>query len=144
LFKNCVGARRAVPDGLISIESMYFKIMEISWAYFVAICVQNKLCLFGEVSDGVVRLNEFGQIARNEWFEIEKHRPNVELDAFVVMQNHMHGIVFLKNADDVGECSTKTRRARHAVPLRIPSTNPIILIVCCFVEASFIAPLFCL
>jgi REP element-mobilizing transposase RayT len=74
--------------------------------------------LFGEISDGVVRLNEFGKIARNEWFEIEKHRPNVELDAFVVMPNHVHGIVFLKNTDDVGECSTKTRRARRAVPLR--------------------------
>jgi REP element-mobilizing transposase RayT len=74
--------------------------------------------LFGKISDGVVRLNEFGNIERNEWFEIEKHRPNVELDAFVVMPNHVHGIVFLKNADDVGECSTKTRRARHAVPLQ--------------------------
>jgi len=59
---------------------------------FVTICVQNPTCLFGKITDREMILNEYGQIAHNEWAETSEIRSNVELDVFVVMPNHIHGI----------------------------------------------------
>ena len=61
--------------------------------YFVTICVHNRECLFGDIVDGEMRLNEFGQIVCDEWLKTSDIRPNVELDYFIVMPNHFHGIV---------------------------------------------------
>ena len=58
-------------------------------AYFVTICTRDRECLLGSV----LRLNEFGEIARRCWEEIPGHFPSVELDAFVVMPNHIHAIM---------------------------------------------------
>jgi len=69
-------------------------------AYFVTICVEHRECLFGEIADGDVRLSKCGQIVQTHWENIPHHFPNVELDAFVIMPNHLHGIVVI--ADDVG------------------------------------------
>jgi len=64
-------------------------------AYFVTICTHKRLCLFGEVVDGQIRLNPWGEIARAEWFQTAVVRPYVVLydDEFVVMPNHVHGII---------------------------------------------------
>lgn len=64
-------------------------------AYFVTICTHNRECIFGEVANGEVLLNEFGQVVESAWFDLPKHYPNVELDAFVVMPNHVHGIIIV-------------------------------------------------
>lgn len=64
-------------------------------AYFVTICTQNRACLFGEVVGGDLRLNDAGTIARQCWLEIPIHFPNTELDEFVIMPNHVHGIIVL-------------------------------------------------
>ncbi len=64
-------------------------------AYFVTICTQNRECLFGEIVAGEMRRNEFGEIARLEWLQTAALRPDVELDAFVVMPNHIHGILLI-------------------------------------------------
>jgi putative transposase len=77
-------------------------------AYFITLCAFNKRCLFGTVENAAVRLNPIGEIARACWIEIPHHFPNVTSDTFVVMPNHMHGILVIKE------------RARHAVPLRPP------------------------
>jgi hypothetical protein len=58
-------------------------------AYFVTICTRDRECLLGSV----LRLNEFGEIAQRCWEEIPGHFPSVELDAFVVMPNHIHAIL---------------------------------------------------
>jgi REP element-mobilizing transposase RayT len=58
-------------------------------AYFVTICARDRECLLGSV----LRLNEFGEIAQRCWEEIPGHFPSVELDAFVVMPNHIHAIL---------------------------------------------------
>ena len=65
-------------------------------AYFVTICTRDRACLFGEIVDGEMRLNEAGEIARGCWEEIPRHFPLVELDAFVVMPNHVHGIIVIQ------------------------------------------------
>ena len=66
-------------------------------AYFVTVCAQNREYLFGEIADGEMRLNEAGKIVRNEWLRTGDIRSNVELDAFVVMPNHLHASVFLSD-----------------------------------------------
>ncbi|MCA1554299.1 MAG: hypothetical protein LC737_07975 [Chloroflexi bacterium] len=67
-------------------------------AYFVTICAQNRECLFGEVVDGEMELNDAGAMLVRWWDELPNKFPAVESDAFVVMPNHIHGIVVI--ADD--------------------------------------------
>jgi REP element-mobilizing transposase RayT len=64
-------------------------------AYFVTVSTRDRVCLFGHVVNGEMRLNEYGEIARRCWEDIPDHFPFVELDAFVVMPNHIHGIVVI-------------------------------------------------
>ena len=66
-------------------------------AYFITICTKNMAHYFGSVIDGRMVLNEFGQIAYSCWLAIPGHFPHVELDEFVVMPNHVHGIVWIAN-----------------------------------------------
>jgi REP element-mobilizing transposase RayT len=61
--------------------------------YFVTICVQNRECLFGNVSDGKMILNETGQIAYNEWVNLSERYPHVLFGVFQIMPNHVHGII---------------------------------------------------
>ena len=61
--------------------------------YFVTICTHNRVFLFGEITDGNMILNRWGRIARDQWQKTETIRDNVALDAFVVMPNHVHGII---------------------------------------------------
>ena len=64
-------------------------------AYFVTICTQGRKCLFGEITNGEMRLNPFGNVVLEEWIRTAKVRKNIELDSFVVMPNHFHGIIEL-------------------------------------------------
>ncbi len=69
--------------------------------YFITICTKNREHFFGDVIDGKMQLNEIGNMAEKYWFEIPAHFPFVKLGAFVVMPNHIHGIVIIdKNGDD--------------------------------------------
>lgn len=62
-------------------------------AYFVSMCTLDRKCLFGEIVDGKMVLNDFGRIVCNEWIRTGTIRDKTELDEFVVMPNHFHGIV---------------------------------------------------
>ena len=68
-------------------------------AYFVTLCVHERGCLFGEIIDGDMRFNEYGQIVHDAWHRSEEIRREIGLDAFVVMPNHIHGIIIIH---DVG------------------------------------------
>jgi REP element-mobilizing transposase RayT len=63
--------------------------------YFVTICTQTRECLFGDVADGQMVLNDAGRMAKQCWYAIPGHFPHVGLDMFVVMPNHIHGILFI-------------------------------------------------
>lgn len=65
-------------------------------AYFVTICTWNREFLFGEIQHGEVVLSKIGKIVQDYWLEIPKHFENVRLDEFVVMPNHIHGIIVLE------------------------------------------------
>lgn len=62
-------------------------------AYFITIGTRDRACLFGTVIAGVMALNEFGEIAHDEWLKSARIRREIELDEFVVMPNHVHGII---------------------------------------------------
>jgi putative transposase len=64
-------------------------------AYFITICTYNKECLFGKVVNGEMALNEYGKAVEREWLRTTEIRPNLELDEFIIMPNHMHGIVVI-------------------------------------------------
>jgi len=70
--------------------------------YFVTICVKNRSCLFGEIKDGSLSLNKLGEIARQCWENIPNHYQNVVMDEFIVMPNHVHGILQIIDADNLG------------------------------------------
>src|SRR6266480_3465833 len=64
-------------------------------AYFVTICTQEHSCLFGDICDEEMTLNEPGRMVLNVWNELPQHYPGVDVDAFVVMPNHVHGVILL-------------------------------------------------
>ncbi|OKH18033.1 hypothetical protein NIES593_22500 [Hydrococcus rivularis NIES-593] len=57
-------------------------------AYFITICTHQRERLFGEIVDGEMKLNRFGQIVWSYWYELPKYHPRLRLDEFVVMPNH--------------------------------------------------------
>jgi putative transposase len=84
-------------------------------AYFVTIVTQGRQCIFGEVVNGEMKLNDAGRIARDCWMAVPNHFGLCTVDAYVVMPNHVHGIVVIgagvqAEAPHVG--------ATHASPLR--------------------------
>lgn len=74
--------------------------------YFVTICTKNREEYFGNVVDGKMVLNEYGQIASQIWLNIPKYYGNVLLDEYTIMPNHVHGIIVItktqSNISDVG------------------------------------------
>jgi putative transposase len=66
-------------------------------AYFVTICTQDRVCLFGDVTDGAMSLNAAGQLVATLWTDVTVRFPDACLDAFVVMPNHIHGIILLRD-----------------------------------------------
>jgi putative transposase len=62
-------------------------------AYFVTLCAQDKECLFGEINDGEMKLNEAGEMVQGVWEQLQDRFCDIELDAFIVMPNHIHGII---------------------------------------------------
>jgi REP element-mobilizing transposase RayT len=73
--------------------------------YYITIVTQGRVSLFGEVINGEMQLNDLGRIVHEEWFNTARLRPNVELleDEFMVMPNHIHGIVYINNDGGWGD-----------------------------------------
>jgi REP element-mobilizing transposase RayT len=64
-------------------------------AYFVTICTHQRACTLGSIRDGVMHVNDWGTIVADEWNQTAVLRSYIELDAFVVMPNHVHGILVI-------------------------------------------------
>lgn len=95
-------------------------------AYFVTICTQDRECYLGEVLNGKMNLSGIGIIADILWHEIKYHAQNIELGEYVVMPNHVHGIIILygnnDNANDVNDNveTTHALSLPHALSLHSP------------------------
>jgi REP element-mobilizing transposase RayT len=70
--------------------------------YFITICCQDRVCRFGHIDNDEIILNEFGQIAYNEWVKLTERFTNFELDVFQIMPNHIHGIIALNDTVGAG------------------------------------------
>jgi REP element-mobilizing transposase RayT len=67
-------------------------------SYFVTICTDNRKCLFGGIDSQGMHLNELGLLILSIWNELPAHYPSIKLDLFVIMPNHVHGILNLSEA----------------------------------------------
>jgi putative transposase len=74
-------------------------------AYFITICTQNRDHFFGHVIAAEMRLNEIGLLAERHWKNIPKHFPYIELGNFVVMPNHIHGIIIMNKSVETLHCN---------------------------------------
>ena len=68
--------------------------------YFVTICSHEQQGLFGEISGGEMHMNVWGEVVRDEWLRTPTMRSNVELDEYVIMPNHFHGIILINATND--------------------------------------------
>jgi REP element-mobilizing transposase RayT len=74
-------------------------------AYFVTLVTQNRVCLFCDVEGSQIQPNEIGELIMKCWLRIPNHFDNTKLDEFVLMPNHLHGIIFIHEALGKGEAS---------------------------------------
>jgi putative transposase len=72
------------------------------WPYFITICAFDRSDFFGVVDNCKMNLNQFGIIVQNAWFELSNHNSHITLDEFVVMPDHIHGIIIINPPGSVG------------------------------------------
>ena len=78
--------------------------------YFVTICTKDMECIFGEIKNGMMGLSEIGCIANEQWAKTAKLRQNVRLDEWIIMPNHVHGIIIINNATVETHCNASLPR----------------------------------
>jgi putative transposase len=90
-------------------------------AYFITFCTHQRECLFGEIIDGAMHLNPYGKIVQEEWIQSSTIRQEIELDEWIIMPDHMHGIVMI--TDHNADARTHGRVPRSPKPC-IPPRKP--------------------
>ena len=80
-------------------------------AYFITIVTHDREGLFGSVVDGEMVLNDFGRIVESTWYDLVNHNANIGLDDFVVMPNHIHGIIVIFEPVGAGSKPARLFRA---------------------------------
>ncbi|MFH1947037.1 MAG: hypothetical protein ABIJ23_02685 [Candidatus Magasanikbacteria bacterium] len=86
--------------------------------YFVTICTKNRRHYFGKITEQKMILNDIGKIIQKYWSEIPQHFENVLTNEFIIMPNHVHGIIEISNND--------TPCRDEALPRLPPTTNDVI------------------
>jgi len=97
--------------------------------YFMTVCTQRRKCFFGEVEGKSVRLSPIGGIVAEEWKRTEHIRPNVFLDEWVIMPNHLHGILIIQPQRETAPRETFHRdvsTGKNACALKANSLGSII------------------
>lgn len=84
--------------------------------YFVTICTKNREPTFGEIRNNIVGLSDMGCVIHQCWNAIPVHFPYVELDSFIVMPNHIHGILYMCDIAERGP------HARRDMACHVPTT----------------------
>ena len=78
-------------------------------AYFITICTYKKVHRFGKIKNGKMELSALGKIAAEHWEEIPERFPYCNLDVYVIMPNHMHGIVIIDHPSATHDLESKKR-----------------------------------
>ncbi|OGW72566.1 MAG: hypothetical protein A2Y02_02505 [Omnitrophica bacterium GWA2_52_12] len=92
--------------------------------YFVTLCAHNRERLFGEIRGDAMFHNENGKIVETTWHDLIKHVNGIALDSFVIMPNHIHGIIVIAGSEKTVEepsvfvGAIPTTAGRHELPLR--------------------------
>ena len=87
-------------------------------AYFITLCTHNRECLFGQIQNGQMILNEYGKMVEQCWNNLSNHYDNIELDAYVIMPNHFHGIILITdNVDNVDNVRAIRELPIHELPI---------------------------
>jgi REP element-mobilizing transposase RayT len=81
-------------------------------AYFVTICTQHRECVFGNVQGDEMVLNNAGEMVQKAWNDLSIKFPGTIIDEFIIMPNHMHGIIFIVGAPLVGALSLTGRTGK--------------------------------
>ena len=89
--------------------------------YFVTICTHDHECMFGEIINGEMRLNAIGKIVNEEWLRTTRIRPGIELDVFVLMPNHIHGIIVIKEESPIPNVGTHSCASPQRKPRSLGS-----------------------
>jgi putative transposase len=82
--------------------------------YFITVCTKNREHIFGEIVNKKIILNDIGKITERYWLEIPNHFPHASLDKFIVMPNHVHGIIEIKNNVDVGNAHVRSENINRS------------------------------
>ena len=90
--------------------------------YFVTICTHQKQRFFGDVVNGKMQLSTVGKIAHQYWSEIPQHSKHTYLDEFVIMPNHVHGIIIIDNPDNRDRFIPNNNVPGRVVPWNNPTT----------------------
>ena len=116
-----------------------------SGPYFVTICAEGRRCLFGDVTDRKMILNDAGRMVGRVWREIPDHYPGVQIDRWQVMPNHLHGIIGLDDAAlasgrgrTQGSAPTGGGQARGPAPTRAFSLSHVLQRFKSFTTTSYI------
>ena len=72
--------------------------------YFITICIRDRQCILAEIFEGSLRLNDMGAMMGRCWHDIPNHFPHMTLDAYVIMPNHIHGIIIIEESIKKDEC----------------------------------------
>ena len=105
-------------------------------AYFVTICTRERACLFGDVVDGALVSNEYGRVMGSCWQALPRHFPHVRLDAFVVVPNHVHGVIVITDLPLQPQWGRGEAFAAHASPLQGTKSGSLGAIVQSFKSVS--------
>ncbi|MCU0486546.1 MAG: hypothetical protein MUC85_10625, partial [Anaerolineales bacterium] len=88
-------------------------------AYYITIVTWQREPLFGEVIESDMRLNQYGQMAHQMWSNLPEHSPSVELGAFCIMPNHMHGIIILNDSNRAGHRPSVPTKSLNGLQSRV-------------------------
>ena len=97
--------------------------------YFLTICTRNRECLFGEIQNAMMFLSDIGMKVNECWLDIPNHFPQIVLHEYVIMPNHLHGIIEINNTNTIESNIGVIVGANNHSPLRSPQpqTTPSLL-----------------
>jgi len=99
-------------------------------AYFVTLLSLGRDCLFWEIKEGIIRKSDIGKLVNDCWLKIPNHLNDIGFDEYVLMPNHLHGIILIQNSIGKGEAFAETiqsmvdTKSANASPLRPRETQP--------------------
>lgn len=98
--KKCLGAIMTFYRNKYRVETTRLRNWDYTsdGRYYITICTKKREQFLGKIEEGVMILNECGRIVEQCWFDLENHYHNLRLDAFVIMPNHIHGIMIIDNS----------------------------------------------